>query len=942
MVKLVEAQAAHREVPIVSFIARQRNLADMVGHEYAGDEQARLAHSLEHWEGRFDSIVLEDRNLPAVVEKRIVRPEDEAARVELDKAFESMKRGATRGSWETMLGGLDATAFRQLYPFSPALVDALVALSNSLQRSRTAIKMLVEILVEHIEDLRVGQVVGVGDLFDVLAGGEEAADGVMRSRFRAAKRLYAEDLLPVIQASRGTNTPERCQRLAPDARLAIGCSNCVERDCRHDNRMVKTLLIAALVPNVDVLKNMTVSRLVQLNHGSLKSPIPGTEVSMSANRLRDWASHVGQLQIGEQTDPTVSLRLEGVSLAPILQGARDKDSHGARQLVLRNLLFEALRLDEVHDSKVEKVVTWRGTKRRGFVRFANIRRLSPSTLECAAEHDFQIIIDYPFDDSGHGPSDDQNVIEDFIASSTGTWTLAWLPSFFANEVNNLLGEVVVLEHILSSNDTKKKYLGHLGVEDRARAELDLESLHAQKRNRLRQSIEQAYGMRADREEDLDSGRLVETHLVMLKPGARVRTGTAPNLGEALDRYVEEMLAERYPRHPRLEGAFSARRVEVLLDRFGAVVDSPDRRIAADRDLVKSMKNSLAELGLVRVTEGAVLLVEDQMLQRIERRRAQEGDEHPTVEQVRVWIDESGKMGLPLAIQDLIVRCYTRWQARTMMSGGRVYSTSVKAELPGDVVLEKPPLPAEPAWNAALGLAATVFGQTFAGKGLHGENVARLAESVWEKRDALRAPVEAIPGILVQRLQDVGAVAAGDEEPPRLLTAQSARELLSVLDTDDAVALVEGLASFSPRTSSKALRDHLTSATAVLKTLKDNLVFGAFAQLSGREEDVPGAAELLEDVRRCLRQDELNMRAASRLKELAERAQLVAEPAGPTPVSTPPGKTVAVARTLEASGKKESLAILEDALAEVREAIEKGDEVELRGSLKVLVRGEGRG
>jgi pyridoxine kinase len=58
----------------------------------------------------------------------------------------------------------------------PALVDALVALSNALQRERTAIKLLNELLVEHIEDLKVGDVVGVGDLWDVLAGGEDTAD----------------------------------------------------------------------------------------------------------------------------------------------------------------------------------------------------------------------------------------------------------------------------------------------------------------------------------------------------------------------------------------------------------------------------------------------------------------------------------------------------------------------------------------------------------------------------------------------------------------------------------------------------------------------------------------------------------------------------------------------------------------------------------------------
>jgi hypothetical protein len=57
MVKLVEAQDAHREIALVSFLARQRDLAEMVGEDYVpGPTRSRTcATSLKHWsEGRFD------------------------------------------------------------------------------------------------------------------------------------------------------------------------------------------------------------------------------------------------------------------------------------------------------------------------------------------------------------------------------------------------------------------------------------------------------------------------------------------------------------------------------------------------------------------------------------------------------------------------------------------------------------------------------------------------------------------------------------------------------------------------------------------------------------------------------------------------------------------------------------------------------------------------
>src|SRR5690606_21568525 len=147
-------------------------------------------------------------------------------------------------SWDTLIASETPEAFRKLYPFSPALVASLVALSNSLQRQRTAIKLLVELLVEHMADLLVGEVMRVGDPCDVLAGGEEAADGVMRARFHAARQLYGHELLPMIRASRQTDSEEKCQRKRNDHPVRLGCSNCPERACRADNRLAKTLLIA--------------------------------------------------------------------------------------------------------------------------------------------------------------------------------------------------------------------------------------------------------------------------------------------------------------------------------------------------------------------------------------------------------------------------------------------------------------------------------------------------------------------------------------------------------------------------------------------------------------------------------------------------------------------------------------------------------------------------
>ena len=93
--------------------------------------------------------------------------------------------------------------FRQVYPFSPALVQTLIAVSSVLQRERTALKVMMQLLVDHRETLKVGDVVPVGDLFDVVAHGDEAFSQDMAIHFDNAKRLYHQKLLPVLEKKHG-------------------------------------------------------------------------------------------------------------------------------------------------------------------------------------------------------------------------------------------------------------------------------------------------------------------------------------------------------------------------------------------------------------------------------------------------------------------------------------------------------------------------------------------------------------------------------------------------------------------------------------------------------------------------------------------------------------------------------------------------------------------
>ena len=182
--KLVEAQHADRPAPIISFVARQRDLRELVGDHIAGALKLGFSDILRYWEGRFTTIKLEDRNLPAIAAKRVLKANDDTARAAINAEFTKTEkiREAVMKVLLTQSGNRDD--FRKLYPFTPALVETLVALSSLLQRERTALKIMLQLLVEQKDRLKLGELVPVGDLFDAIAEGDEAFNDVLDSVIR--------------------------------------------------------------------------------------------------------------------------------------------------------------------------------------------------------------------------------------------------------------------------------------------------------------------------------------------------------------------------------------------------------------------------------------------------------------------------------------------------------------------------------------------------------------------------------------------------------------------------------------------------------------------------------------------------------------------------------------------------------------------------------------
>ena len=228
LTKLVETGVGGRAVPLVSFVARQMDLRRWFADAGAsGAEQEALDRAFRHQEGRFGTLVLGDDNLPYVANRRLLRRRADNPQADqvLADAFSRLDRRSD--IWDVLLDGVntddrhrgaDEAAFRLTYPFSPALVSTLRSLASVMQRERTALKVMQQMLVSRRDTLTVDDVVPVGDSFDYIVQGRDALDPQAAALFRSATALYRDKLRPILLADSGLTEAGRRRGSGPAAR----------------------------------------------------------------------------------------------------------------------------------------------------------------------------------------------------------------------------------------------------------------------------------------------------------------------------------------------------------------------------------------------------------------------------------------------------------------------------------------------------------------------------------------------------------------------------------------------------------------------------------------------------------------------------------------------------------------------------------------------------
>ncbi len=880
--KLVEAQHAARPIPIVSFVARQRDLREFIGQSHTGAERSSFSDTLQWWEGRFDTITLEDRNLPVIAGERLLRPRTAEAREQIQQSFEALTRRMRPEERDTIrTRGADDATFAQVYPFSPALVQALVALSTFLQRERTALRLMLMLLVEQRETLALGSVVPVGDLWDVVVGGEEPFSEALKQPFRSARELWHNKLLPMLSRDHGLapRKDDEEEAARPQA-------------FNDDARMLKTLLLASLVPQTEAFNGLTVERLHALNYGSVRSRISGGELSILTRKLQGWASHIGELRLSE--DGKVSLQISAIDPDVLLDRANHADNPGNRKRLVRELLFDWLGLSTEGRLMEDHKIAWRGADRQYRVLYRNVREMTLESLKNPDEADWTVAIDYPFDEEGHYPTDDRARLQEHRDQHPeGTHTLGWLPSFLSARGREQLGRLVKIGYVLDRFDD---FADELPPTDRPVMKQLLENSRSALRQGLLRALEVSYGLSNEDLDTVDITQGLNEHLFSLHGDYSPRMPGGKSFAETLQALMFDALAARYPEAPKIPHERLAHaRTSKMAELIHKSITSPERRVhVEDRAMRQALKEyaqpvELGQMGETHFSHGTDWC--DRLTRQLGKKDGDKSEpkESYLVGEIRAAIDPAGSpTGTPRVLQDLIIMAFAWLEDRTPLFKGSALEVTY-GKLQDDAVLVRRALPSVEVWASALSAAQAIFGV----EGHRMRNAQNLDALAAAAQAAARPHLEASINTLAMLIkvgEGFGLTRAEVTRSPRYVSAALLDALLKSLNPrKPAAATIEALADavLKPATP-PILKGHLDLLAPNLKHL-NHLSMIPFEAVARQGEFASEAARgLLAEAIQILKNDE-HVRSLDQLKGIHDRlvTLLIAWPPPPPPPPPPP-------------------------------------------------------
>ena len=899
LTQLVEANDSQRSVPIISFVARQMDLKQWFADAGAsGNEQAALDQAFAHQSGRFAEIPLGDNNLPYVAHRRLLAPRDATAAAELEEAFRGIKDESGAG-WDVLLDGVntderhrgaDEAAFRLTYPFSPALISTLRTLASSMQRERTALKVMKKMLVDRRDTLTVDELIPVGDAYPYLVEGQNPLDAAAQALFSSAQNLWAQKWEPLLRSKHGL-TPE--QAAAPDADLPTGY--------RVDRRLARTLLLSAIAPKVPALRDLTPARLASLNHGSIVSPLPGKEAAIVLTKVKEWAQQIPEIHVdGDGRSPVIRLRLAEVDYEKVVERARGEDNAGRRRELVQRTLLDLLGVDvaardNLFHAKTVPVV-WRGSAREVDLVFGNVREVSslPDDVFDPRPGTWRVVIDHPFDELGHTTAEDMARVEALRAAPRERQTLVWVPAFLSEERMRDLSRLVILEWLFEGvGDRWEQHADHLNENDRRIARAMLEAQRDALRDSLRGTLEQAYGIAPASAGALEPGGTEHRMLTSLHRGFAGTEITEPSFATAFDALVDRLFASSHPAHPQFEPGdqpVTPRQLTHVYRHMERAMQDPDRRVPLG-DGAADVRRVAEPLRVGKAAETVFLFGANQysfwdsVIARAGGRRADDPDERLTAGTLRAWIRTADPdWGLSPEAENLVILGWALQHQRSWYMGGAAIPAPEVSRVHDAMELRQQPMPSQEDWARAAEVAGVVFGVR-ANPYLTGPAMTELTGLVQA------AAKEALPG--VSHL--VAALESGRVQAPASLglTADAGRERTARVAADQVdrwtrlggKALVESLAASAdqvrPEVLSASVGRQAADVARAVEAIRWTPLSDALAQAS---ED---SRRLTADVRAAWQADQQQLDLPKALPALEDRAyELAVAGRGPDPVVVP--------------------------------------------------------
>lgn len=908
LAKLVESGNANRPVPIISFVARQRAIRELIGKAGLGAQQALVEEALEWWEKRFSTITLEDRNLATIARRRLLKPKNEAARQLIEAEFSGIGKLGNTVIDTIVTSKSDREQFRELYPFTPAMVEVLIAVAAALQRERTVLNVMAQILVKARDRMRLGDLVPVGELFVEMRDGYDPFGSALKQQFDNARKLWERKLRPLIESEADASYDE-LDKLPADQPKA--------RMLRAHERIAGTLILSGLAPDLEPLRGLTGPRLAALNYGSLRAFLPGTEGRDALNLCRRWVSSgIGEIRVGAgaESQATISVQLTSVDIESILDNAKHEDSHGNQLLKATDLFFAEMDMDSVRQYPITYKLTWRGTPRTCEISILNVREAGERELTPSGD-DWHLVIDLPIDRDQHTPQDDLAQLRRIRSRLTASMkTLVWLPTFLSDRTRTELGRYAILDYLLKG-DKLREYSQHLSALEREEARAVMDSMKRELEVRLRAAIKSAYGVGKPELGALDDASRLEPadQFQSLDAELQLQPPNAGNLADAARGLVRQALNHEFPGHPEFnedELRLGRKYIEAAYGEVLAALRDPEGRKATDRDVRKQIRPLLEPLRLAHVTEQHTVPMRD-WHDHFDRKE-HEYSVPVTVGKLRAWMDEPRRMGLPQDLQDLIILIYAAQANRSFRDSFGPAEPAI-GKLRDEWKLEPQELPSQEVWDEARERASKLFGSV-ASALCSATNLDKLAAEILKQADERRTRVRQLLDAL-KRIVPAGA--------DRLKTATACVRLLDKLESKlKPIEIVRRLHAAELSTSGTAMREAMTAASSVVTAI-DHANWPLFEGLKA----VPAGANILAKLDEGLRSDEHVHALANRLREcsadaarlLIERAPAVPAPPSPAPPAPAPAPQRPGKRTI--SKIKKQSAQLTETLGELRKVAE---------------------